>query len=92
MKKLVPMIFFLLWNICIFSCSPQNKIHWSQKVVTVENDSISTTVTQKENTIDTVRYKRSTHYEQKSPRTLSGKWYIITAIAIVSIIFFLFKN
>ena len=83
------MIFFLLW---ITGCSTQNKIHWSQKVITVEEDSISTSVTQKGNTVDSVRYKKSTHYEQKSPRTVQGKWYLIAAIVIGIAVVFILKN
>jgi len=86
------MIFFLLWIICIFSCKSPNKIQWSQKVLTVEQDSISTTVIQRDNTVDSVRYKKSTHYEQKSPRTVQGKWYLVAAILIGVAAIFLLRN
>jgi hypothetical protein len=72
-------IFFLLW---ITGCKSTNEINWSNKTITVENDSVSTRIVKNGNTVDTIRYKKSTRYEQKSPRVIHGKWYLITAIII----------
>lgn len=75
MKCLILLLF-------LFSCNPPNEIHWQVKGTIINHDTISIKTFKDSSRIDTIRYVKHTYYEAKSPRTLHGKWYLITVIVI----------
>jgi hypothetical protein len=83
MKKLVPIVFFLLWN-----CKPIKEIKWSEKGTIISIDTVSIKTYKDSNRIDTMKFSKRTYYKSISPKSIHGEWYLVVGIiGILAMIF-----
>jgi hypothetical protein len=91
-SRIIPrLIFFMRFSralnimfcILLFACAPGKHLYVYHDSTLIKIDSTHLRFYGDSSSRDTVRYSKQYVYHERTPKTVSGKWYLISAIIIL---------
>jgi len=81
----------LICLLIVLSCKTPN-VHWTEKGTQISYDTVRVQTYKDSGRLDTITYRKHVYYNQKSPRTINGKWYVITGLIIAVCLALFLRN